>query len=116
MGKIRDKWKAVKGALPKDKEAKLPKGDFGPALDTFEDLSNKIARDLAATLKDLEQWEMQWKFLHQDMLPGLINPLPKEKDYQAGLADVMRLLRGYGAKTHGEWKKVLGAKIGTYKF
>ncbi len=117
MGKMREQWKKAKGSMSAGTVAALPKGDFGPQLDTFEETCNKLAKSLADAETALEEWEKQYKFLNGPMFSAYIEHVPNgEKTAHAEIANLLRLIRGYGAKVHTEWVKVKGAKIGAYKF
>ena len=117
MGKIRDKWKSAKAAMSSETVAKLPKMDFGPQLDTYEELSAKLATQLEEMDKSLTEWHRQFTFLQGTVFPQYIKEISgKEAKAHDLIADMLRLIRGQGVSVHTEWKKVKEAKIGTLKF
>ena len=117
MGKMRDQWKKAKDSMSAGTVSALPKGDFGPQLDTFEDTCNKLAKTLADAETALEDWEKQYKWLNGPVFSAYIQHVPNgEKKAHEEIANLLRLIRGYGTKVHTEWTKVKAGKIGTYKF
>ena len=117
MGKIHAKWKEAKGAMSKETVEALPKADFGGQLDAYEALSEKIQKNATQLATDLEEWYKTYVFVQQTTFPAYIKKVgPKEKAAHDIIADMLRLIRGVGAKTHGEWDKLKSARIGTLKF
>lgn len=117
MGKMRDQWKKAKGDMTPATVAALPKGDFGPQLDNYEETCLKLAKMLGEAATLLDDWDKQYKWLQGPVFSAYIKHVPgSEKKAHEEIADMLRLIRVYGAKVHGEWAKVKDAKINTYKF
>jgi hypothetical protein len=118
VGKIRDTWRKAKDRLTSQQAQALPKEDLGPKCDTFETLCDDLAAKLTPLAAKLAEWDKAWVELNN--LAGKYGAeaakakLPNE--VQSGVADVLRLIRGYGKKVHTPWSAVKDADIKKYRF